>query len=286
MGAIESGAEQISLLELKEVLDNDPVFAAEALKILENDYERPKSTYTLATSATALLEKWIERNELACRERGVAVDITSAAIVLYPDENGDYGPASDAVESTWLISLAEFAEQVRHCQMTFPNALVRSASEDELRPNQFGYTIEGAAHAIATQFGVPEQRLRDSIFEATARNDLTVRDPQTGLPYTPKVRRDFWERISVADLNAWFERSGVTYRLDPVPTGAGAKQGQKWSYEALSALLREHNRLKAQKHPKPTKELATQHRVSVSRLRELLASARAMPDKWKGLGGS
>jgi hypothetical protein len=96
-------------------------------------------------------------------------------------------------------------------------AILEGFAVDEVAPKVFGYTIEGAAKAIAEKYDVPERKLRDSIFEAAAKGELIVRDPQTGLPYTPKLRRDFWEVISPSDANAWLEKQGVGYRLDPLP---------------------------------------------------------------------
>lgn len=49
--------------------------------------------------------------------------------------------------------------------------------------------------------------------DARNQGHLTVREPENKLPYSPKIKRDFFEVISVTDLNAWLEKSGVDYRL-------------------------------------------------------------------------
>jgi hypothetical protein len=43
---------------------------------------------------------------------------------------------------------------------------------------------------------------------------LTVRHPHTDLPYRPKQCHEYYERVSVADVNRWFEAAGVPWRLD------------------------------------------------------------------------
>ena len=138
-----------------------------------------------------------------------------------------------------------------------------------VEPNKYGYTIEGAAKAIAEKYDVPERKLRDSIFEAAARGELTVRDPQTGLPSTSKVRRDFYGQISITDLNAWLERQGVDYRLDCVPERRDAEQTVKWDEDRKRKLREEHAQLVRAKHKFPTKELAEKYGVSATRIREL-----------------
>lgn len=81
-------------------------------------------------------------------------------------------------------------------------------------PNEFGYTIRGAAIAVSQKYGITENEVRDSLFVAAEQNRITVRRPGNGLPYIPKPRRDFFERISVDDLNRFFEVEGVSYRLE------------------------------------------------------------------------
>jgi len=81
-------------------------------------------------------------------------------------------------------------------------------------PNKFGYTIEGAAKAVADKYGVSEATLKKQILDAAKQGELKVRHPHTGIPYAPEKRRDFYERIATTDLNRWFENSGVEYRLE------------------------------------------------------------------------
>lgn len=79
-------------------------------------------------------------------------------------------------------------------------------------------TIEEAASALANKYNFNENTkdtMQRQIFEATEGGELVVRHPQTLLPYTPNPRRDFYELVSVTDLNKWLEDQGVEYRLDP-----------------------------------------------------------------------
>ncbi|MES2150698.1 MAG: hypothetical protein V4508_13020 [Pseudomonadota bacterium] len=93
----------------------------------------------------------------------------------------------------------------------------QAAGTDEI--NEFGYTVGGAALAVSRKYAIPVDMVRNRIAEAAERGELRVRDP-AGFPYTPRIRRHFFERISIADLNAWFESIDVEYRLD----GASAAQ--------------------------------------------------------------
>ena len=49
---------------------------------------------------------------------------------------------------------------------------------------------------------------------AARHGALTVRNPTSKLPYIPETRRDFYEVISVTDINAWLVKSGVDYKLN------------------------------------------------------------------------
>ena len=55
--------------------------------------------------------------------------------------------------------------------------------------------------------------MRDRLRDAAQRGELSFLDPETGLPYTPTVRRDDYDLIATAKLNAWFEANNRTYRL-------------------------------------------------------------------------
>lgn len=79
--------------------------------------------------------------------------------------------------------------------------------------NEFGYTILGAARALAKKFPVSEGAMAERIFDAAKQGRIRVRDPYTGLVYVPKSHRYQHERVSVSDLNQWLEESDVSYRL-------------------------------------------------------------------------
>lgn len=94
-------------------------------------------------------------------------------------------------------------------------------------------TIREAASALAEKYGFNENTtntMRAQLIEAAERGDITVRHPHTLLPYTPSTRRDFYELVSVADLNAWLEKQGAEYRLDsPEPEQQGQDASGKTS---------------------------------------------------------
>ncbi len=85
-------------------------------------------------------------------------------------------------------------------------------SLDEL--NSIGYTLRGAARALSIAYDIPEDGMLDRLREAANRGDLKVRDPRTGLTYTPSICRDFYERVSPDDLNSFFESQNVPYRVE------------------------------------------------------------------------
>ncbi|PTQ86474.1 hypothetical protein [Nitrosomonas ureae] len=54
----------------------------------------------------------------------------------------------------------------------------------------------------------------NQIMSAAKEGKLVVRNPANKLPYIPTTRRDFFEVISVSEINAWLEKSGVDYKLN------------------------------------------------------------------------
>ncbi len=79
--------------------------------------------------------------------------------------------------------------------------------------NEIGFTVLGAAWALAKKYPVSHRAMAERIFEAAKQGKFQVRDPHTGLVYVPKSHRYQHERISVSDLDRWLEDSGVAYRL-------------------------------------------------------------------------
>lgn len=95
----------------------------------------------------------------------------------------------------------------------------RLAVSPDVTGARAGLTIEQAAQAIAKKYHLnesAEQNLQGQVSNAASRGELVVRDPMTGLPYSPSTRRDFWEFVSISDLNSWLEKQGVKYRLEVV----------------------------------------------------------------------
>lgn len=222
---------------LKSTMEDDLEFPADALKELERIQARlkVKSTYTVASAVSGLLNHWLVNRELKCYERGRAVEDVTAAVV-YDLERG-----LDAIEDAWQIDIVELMTLLESRGMKLPSALCAEASktpEDDL-PNEYGYTIRGAGTALEKKYSLPEGSMTKRIFEAAEQGILTVRDPQTGLPYIPKLRRDFWERISVEDLDAWLEASGVDYRLGDLDASCKREKGSIWTEEQLAQLCEE-----------------------------------------------
>jgi hypothetical protein len=207
---------QITYLELSQLLDNDETFAREALEVLGRDYARPKSTYGPATSATALLEKWVRRGELQCHdERGQVVSDFDA--LLYRGDD-DYQSALESVESGWLIDRASFVQLVERYGMRTPEAVgVKPRLNFTLLPDRFGYTVDGAARALRDQCGADEAKWDARILSAVRKGELRVRDRADGAYITPERVCAWIERIAIADLNAWLLTSGTEFQIADIP---------------------------------------------------------------------
>jgi hypothetical protein len=54
----------------------------------------------------------------------------------------------------------------------------------------------------------------DRLNDARKQGYIAVRDLHTKLPYTPKIERDFYEVMSLHDINVFLKNNGADYRLD------------------------------------------------------------------------
>ncbi len=206
--------QRISYYWVREGLEADETFPREALEALKRI--DPDSTHSTASSASELLNYWAVERELTVFERGKPVaDI--AAVVLYPDEDGDYSASDAAVERGWRVDRTNLEWCLTRYGLATPKFLnMYDLPPDQQEPNEIGYTIGGAARAIATKYGVnadvAEQILK-RLVAAAADGEFPVRDPMSEMCYTPDVRRTDWERVSISDMNAWFVKFGYRYRL-------------------------------------------------------------------------
>lgn len=220
---------KMRLTELEQALEGDVEFADAAMASLRE--EDPLSTYTPSTSGMALINHWLGERILNCYERGRVVDDTRAGTV-FADENGDYSKAVFAIDHDRFVDVNELRLLCFKWDLPIPHKLREAETPQVLtddQPNEIGYTIRGAAIALAQKYSLPEDAIRQSIFDAAVQEKLTVRNPRTGLPYIPEKRRDFYERVSIEDLNIWLEQSGVDYRLgdgnsDALRTGTPLKK--------------------------------------------------------------
>lgn len=244
-GEIKCLGNRVRLTELEKALGEDLEFAEAALIVLKT--EDPLSTYTTATSGMGLVNHWLGERILNCYERGRVVDDVLVGAV-FPDENGDYSKAVFAIDHGRFIDVNELCRLCFKWDLPIPQRLRERETEsppvsDVDLPNEFGYTIQGAARALAKKYDLNEDAIRKRIFEAAKQGKLSVRDPQTGLPYTPETRRDFYERISIGDLNKWFEDNSVEYRLDVASeeSSASRKPALREQEQAILEKLRELN---------------------------------------------
>jgi hypothetical protein len=93
------------------------------------------------------------------------------------------------------------------------------------------FTIEEAAALIANRYGWHEGEqgtLSKRLLDAARDGTLTVRHPHTDLPYPPKEYCEYYEKVSVPDLNRYFESMGVQWRLDVDGETPGPLFGTEW----------------------------------------------------------
>jgi hypothetical protein len=137
-----------------------------------------------------------------------------------------------AISAALRISVSDFRRFAElHCgQHAFlGDELIQHVELYDVK-NELGYTIRGAARALAKKYPISAGAMAQRIFDAAEEGKLQVRDPQTGLAYVPKDRSYHHERINVSDLNQWLEESGVPYRLgddSAHPTTATAATGPR-----------------------------------------------------------
>lgn len=168
------------------------------------------------------------------------------------------------VHDAFRVAVQSIAETSQENEIPLPS--------DDL-PNQFGYTVRGAAIAIAREYEVSEQAMRDHIYKAAEKGELAVIDPQTGMPYTPEVRRDFYERIRIDDLNKWFEACGVPYRLGELAATSKSRVSAIEKERDDASVLKRHRELNSQCKA-PTKKLAEELGVSDARVRQIIRRAK------------
>lgn len=124
-------------------------------------------------------------------------------------------PFGDALQKA-VISLADlkrFAETLQIEVVIWDEPV---PTQDDVVSTKTHLTIREAASALAEKYGFNEnttKTMRTQLMDAAKSGDLTVRHPHTLLPYRPDTIRDFYELVSLSDLNAWLETQGVEYQL-------------------------------------------------------------------------
>jgi hypothetical protein len=127
-------------------------------------------------------------------------------------------PFGDALRSA-IISLDDFKRFAASLQIEVviwdePDP---TQDTDDVAGTKTHLTIDEAASALTEKYGFSESSkklIQAQLFEAAKRGEIAVRCRETLLPYTPRVRRDFFEVVSVSDFNAWLKTQGVKYQLD------------------------------------------------------------------------
>ena len=123
----------------------------------------------------------------------------------------------------------------------------------DLSCSSFGYTIPGAADAIAVAYDIPENNVRTNIIEGITRGSLKIRD-QNGFPRQGSTVDMKNDRVSILDLNAYFSQQKIPYRLnDPfikineefgaVKSNAKLKKGPSLTDRRIDAIVAKANEL-------------------------------------------
>jgi hypothetical protein len=155
-----------------------------------------------------------------------------------------------------------------------------SGCMDCLTLTKFGYTILGAAWAVSVKYEIPLTPLRNGIFEAAKAGKICVRDPATGLPSETDALRDYYEYISVADLDKWFSDCGSQYHLTEMhiditailpPDRTSTKSNSKnvWDEHALRKLYFE-----SIEHNATPKNLAEQYGITRQGIERQIKAAK------------
>ena len=59
--------------------------------------------------------------------------------------------------------------------------------------------------------------LREDFLKAVRMDKLTTRRRHTALEYKPETVRDYYDLVTLCDVNAWLEKQGAPYRWSPAP---------------------------------------------------------------------
>jgi hypothetical protein len=91
------------------------------------------------------------------------------------------------------------------------------AAESAQRRERGLFTVEEVASTIAAKQGWHDSArdsLRRQLVEAARSGVLIIRHPHTELPHRPDVVRDFYDLVTVADVNQWLQSVAAPYRLN------------------------------------------------------------------------
>lgn len=181
----------------------------EQIKMLNSEAWRKQSIEKLPSFAFVWLDDFKTAfNEVMSRTTFAAYDGEMGEAV--PTER----PGDKELNLSAPMTFDEMETVFAEFPLPYPHEEIAKLEAELNRPNQVGYTIRGAAAALSKKYGIDENSVRDSLFEATKHGKLPVRKTESGFTYTPRVRRDFLERVSIDDLNKFFEAEGVSYRLE------------------------------------------------------------------------
>lgn len=195
----------------------------EQIKMLNSEAWRKQSIEKLPSFAFVWLDDFKTAfNEVMSRTTFAAYDGEMGEAV--PTER----PGDKELNLSAPMTFDEMETVFAEFPLPYPHEEIAKLEAELNRPNQVGYTIRGAAAALSKKYGIDENSVRDSLFEATKHGKLPVRKTESGFTYTPRVRRDFLERVSIDDLNSFFEAEGVSYRLgDKLETAPPVVNGQQ-----------------------------------------------------------
>lgn len=184
----------------------------------EDEFKKNPNLTTYMPVINSALREAVERGTVTLRDPKTLLPLPTGILESHPDplvyvsNTLIHIPKPSAPRPDPVMSRADFE---RFCKSLGVDVLIRDENSCDA-PNQVGYTIRGAAKALAQKYAIPARAMRDSLVEAVKQGTLHVRNPKTGIPCSPRYLTTMENelRISIADLNEWLKNSGVPYELE------------------------------------------------------------------------
>lgn len=229
--------DEINLYDLNDRLLDDCAFSSAALDKLHRIQSRlPEclhSTYTVASSASALVNHWLVERKLDCYVRGRKVDDVTAISLSASDQ--DFGRAADIYDAFAIIRCDELVSLMKKEGLPIPLFL---ADEDEQPDN-----IEPEpAHHMGEAAEMPRHGVESKPDIGVSRDEIAAVFPplngQTPEQWKNMLRdaRAKWLRPARLDAG----RSGIQSRWNPAQLAICLEEKGAMQRCHLGVIIRRH----------------------------------------------